>query len=142
MHAMPRERGSAIAAIFGLLLMILGCGSDGFSRHRIQGTVTYDGKPLEDGVLFFEPTAAAGQMAPTVYVKVRNGQYDTGKEGPITGKYRVVLTGLDKANERLDDDNVLHTPLLFPDHKFEVDIPPPNNRLDIEVPKTEERPRR
>lgn len=41
---------------------------------------------------------------------------------------------MDKSRQRVDSEGVTHTPQLFQDYKFEVEIPPPNNTLDIEVP--------
>ena len=119
-------------AVLGLVLA--GCGGDGLDRHRLRGTVTFEGKPVEFGAIFFEPTPSVGKIAPTVYLPVRDGKYDTGSKGPVTGKYRVVVGGMDKSKGRVDDDGVTHTPPLFNDYVFEVDIPPPNNTLDVEVP--------
>ena len=117
-----------------LCLVLAGCGGDGLERHRIRGTVTFEGKPVEFGAIFFEPTASVGKIAPTVYLAVRDGKYDAGSKGPIAGKYRVVVGGMDKSRGRVDDDGITHTPQLFNDHVFEVDMPPPNNTLDVEVP--------
>jgi hypothetical protein len=117
-----------------LCLMLTGCGGDGLARHRIRGKVTFDSKPVESGAIFFEPTASVGKIAPTVYLPVRDGKYDAGSQGPVAGKYRVVVGGMDKSKARVDDDGVTHTPQLFNDYVFEVDIPPPNNTLDVDVP--------
>ena len=112
---------------------LAGCG-DGMKRHRVRGTVTFQGKPVESGAIFFEPTASVGKVAPTVYLPIRDGKFDTGDQGPVAGKYRVVVGGVDKAKNRVDDDGITHTSQLFKDYAFEVDIPPPNDTLDIEVP--------
>jgi hypothetical protein len=117
-----------------LSLVLAGCGGDGLDRHRVRGTVTFEGKPVQFGAIFFEPTASAGKIAPTVYLPVRDGKYDAGNKGPVAGKYRVVVGGVDKSRERVDDDSVTHAAQLFNDYVFEVDIPPPNNTLDVEVP--------
>jgi hypothetical protein len=115
-------------------LTLTGCGGDGLDRHRVKGTVMFQGKPVEFGAIFFEPTASAGKVAPTVYLPVRDGSYDTEDKGPVAGKYRVIVGGMDRSKERVDSDGITHTPQLFPDYKFEVDIPPPNNTLDVDVP--------
>jgi hypothetical protein len=117
-------------------LTLAGCGGDGLQRHPIKGTVTFDGKPVEFGAIFFEPTASVGTIAPTVYLPVRDGKYHAGDKGPVSGKYRVTVGGMDRSKETKDDDGITTTPQLFPDHKFEVDIPPPNNTLDVNVPAT------
>jgi hypothetical protein len=112
---------------------VAGCGDD-LKRQRVQGTVTFQGQPVEFGAVFFEPTASVGKVAPTVYLPIRNGKYDTGGQGPVAGKYRVVVGGMDKSKNKVDDDGITQTAQLFRDYTFEVDIPPPNNTLDIEVP--------
>ena len=110
-----------------------GCG-DGLKRYRVRGTVTFQGKPVESGAIFFEPTESVGKIAPTSYLPIRNGKYDAGENGPVAGKYRVVVGGMDQSNNNVDDDGITHTPQLFKDYVFEVEIPPPNDTLDIEVP--------
>jgi hypothetical protein len=114
---------------------IAGCGSaDGLTRYPVKGTVTYQGQPVKFGAIFFEPTASVGEIAPTVYLPVRDGKYDALEEGPVAGKYRVVVGGVDQSSKRVDDDGVTHSKQLFQDYKFDVEIPPPNNTLNVVVP--------
>ncbi|MEQ1825948.1 MAG: hypothetical protein ABL921_08365 [Pirellula sp.] len=121
------------ASVIAVLLLAPGCG-DGLDRFRVRGTVTYEGKPVEAGMIFFEPTSSAGSIAPTTYLSIKAGKYDAGSEGPTKGKYRVTVGGFDRANEKKDGEGTVFTPSLFPDYKFETEIPPENNVLDIEVP--------
>jgi prepilin-type N-terminal cleavage/methylation domain-containing protein/prepilin-type processing-associated H-X9-DG protein len=116
------------------LSLAIGCSGDGLNRHRVQGSVTFDGKPLETGAIFFEPTATVGTIAPTTYLAVRNGKYDAGEEGPIAGTYRVRVGGWDESRQTIDDEGRSTPTQLFDDYVFEVEIPPPNNTLDVEVP--------
>jgi hypothetical protein len=96
--------------------------------------VTFQGQPVAFGAIFFEPTASVGKVAPTVYLAVRDGKYDTLDKGPVAGKYRVVVGGTDQSKARVDSDGITITPQLFKDYVFEVDIPPPNGTLDVDVP--------
>jgi hypothetical protein len=50
------------------------------------------------------------------------------------GKYTVVVGGRDDSQKHVDSDGMTHTKQLFQDYRFEVEIPPPNNTLGIEVP--------
>jgi hypothetical protein len=75
-----------------------------------------------------------GTIAPTAYLLVENGSFDTGEEGPIPGKYKVIVGGYDLAQQQVDSDGVTHTAQLFNDYTFEVEMPPPGNTLHIEVP--------
>src|SRR5262249_38331323 len=90
----PARVGLCSLAVLGLALA--GCRGDGLKRYRIKGTVTFQGKPVEHGAIFFEPTASVGKIAPTVYLPIRGGQYDANDGGPVAGKYRVVVGGMDK----------------------------------------------
>src|SRR5687767_9989295 len=134
---MPINVARIVYAPALLVLVLAGCGGDGLNRHRIQGAVTFDGKPVEFGAIFFEPTESVGEIAPTVYLPGRNGKYDTGEGGPIAGTYKVVVGGTDQSKKHVDDDGVTHQAQLFEDYRFEVSIPPPNNVLDVEVPSSQ-----
>ena len=64
---------------------------------------------MEFGAIFFEPTASVGKIAPTVYLPVRDGKYDAGDKGPVAGKYRVVVGGMDQSKKHVDNDGGPHT---------------------------------
>ena len=124
--------GMALAAM--LWLVCCGCGGDGLSRYPVHGSVTYKDQPVAAGMIIFEPMEAAGGIAPSAYLPIKDGQDDARQEGPTKGKYRVTVGGYDQANEKKDKDGALYTPSLFPDYKFETTIPPDNNELNITVP--------
>jgi hypothetical protein len=117
-----------------LLALFAGCGDDGMDRIQISGTVVYNGVPVENGAIFFEPTASVGQIAPTVYLPVRNGKFDTGAKGPVKGTYMITVGGFDNAKSKVDSDGITHTEQLFPDYRFEAEISRDKRVMDIEVP--------
>jgi hypothetical protein len=123
-----------LCAVAIVLFISGGCGGESLNRLRIQGTVTFEGKPVERGAVLLEPTQSVGTIAPTSYLRVENGKFDTGDEGPIAGKYKVIVGGYDLAQKQVDSDGVTHTAQLFNDYTFEVEMPPPGNTLHIEVP--------
>jgi hypothetical protein len=129
----PAARLFSRCVVIVQTVLLIGCG-DGLDRRRVAGIVTYKGQPVDKGTIFFEPTESVGKIAPTVYLPIREGKYDTGPQGPIPGRYKVIVGGIREGSSRVDDDGITHTDQLFPDYKFEVDIPPPNGILDIEVP--------
>jgi hypothetical protein len=75
-----------------LILPILGCGDSGGlpARYRISGTVTYNGKPLEQGNINFVPDGPGGRPAGGT---ISDGQYTLTtqdlNDGAVPGKYKV-----------------------------------------------------
>jgi hypothetical protein len=126
----------ALAALVGL-----GCGGDRFPRHPVSGTVTYGGKPLARGSITFEPTASVGTIAPTGTAKIENGTFRTAPDqSPTTGRYLVRVSGHDPKMlaelEKNPRKEFVGTLDLFPPYELTVDIPPPDGKLDIDVPTT------
>jgi hypothetical protein len=81
-------------------LALAGCG--GLRRIPVSGTVTLDGKPLQDGLLIFHPNEDKGNKERIgCSGRVHNGQYklatsavtrqDTGAGAPL-GWFKVTLT--------------------------------------------------
>jgi hypothetical protein len=83
----------------GLLVLALlplwfagGCNSgDGLNRQAVSGTVTLDGKPLEDGNIKFTPTSPEAGTEGAAHIS--NGKYAFSKsDGPVPGPYRVEIS--------------------------------------------------
>jgi hypothetical protein len=74
-------------------LLAVGCGDAGTgpSRHRISGAVTFDGKPVPAGTIYFEPASGPAGSA-----RIINGQYDTNSgKGTVGGPHNVMIEGYD-----------------------------------------------
>lgn len=136
LRILPSRLG--LSSLAACCFVLASCG-EGLNRQRIQGTVTFQGEPVEFGAIF-EPTESVGKTAPTVYLSIRDGKYDTGDKGPVRGKYRVVVGGTDVSKPKVVENGTIRVPQLFKDYTFEVDIPPPNNTLDIEIPTSQKPP--
>lgn len=86
------------------LAFVLGCGGgDGAKPMKnlvpVKGTVTYDGKPLDHGMVSFAPAeGSAGQPATG---KIENGSFTmittVSAPGVVAGKYRVRIESTDAA---------------------------------------------
>lgn len=78
-----------------MLVFATGCGSGGGAgRHAVEGKVSFDGQPVTDGQIMFEPT---GQGLPMVAGKIEEGLYKVDAEhGPAPGSYRVRIEGYRK----------------------------------------------
>jgi hypothetical protein len=82
---------AAFSAI--MLACMTGCGGGGSERAALRGAVTFDGAPVESGVLALIPTA--GTEAPSSGCEIKAGKYDIPQDrGPIPGKYRVEITAM------------------------------------------------
>ena len=81
------------AWIFCLLLTLClaGCGGSSNGRAGVSGTVNFDGKPVDEGVIAFIPSGTT--KGPTVGGDIKKGQYRlTGDTGPVAGSHRVEIT--------------------------------------------------
>ncbi len=81
---MARHRGSWALVCLAGLSPLPGCGGGG--QCEVAGTITFEGKPLEDGFISFLPDTGDG---PTSAVKVSNGRYKM--DGLTPGKTRVMI---------------------------------------------------
>ena len=86
-----------VAVIAAILLLSSGCGQ---SLPEFEGTLTWNGKPVEQGYIEFTPLDGAGQVTG---VSVSNGQFKIRsapglKKVSVRGKRKV---GEKPANERI-----------------------------------------
>jgi hypothetical protein len=80
----------SVVSLYGLLLLALaGCGRSGdLEMAAVSGTVTYQGKPIEDGEIRFAPTGDT--KGPASAAMIRNGRYEvTARGGVPVGTHRV-----------------------------------------------------
>jgi hypothetical protein len=90
-----RIRGRVRGWLLGAALAALaGCGSgDELPRQAVSGTVSLDGKPLEDGMIQFFP-AAPSEHAVAAGTTIKGGRYAIARaEGPVPGTYKVMISG-------------------------------------------------
>jgi hypothetical protein len=74
--------------LFLLCLPFGGCGGDGLDRNSITGTITFDGKPVNEGFISFKPEP--GTPCPDVAGQIKAGTFSIPKkDGPIAGSYTV-----------------------------------------------------
>ena len=78
-------------------MLVLGCsGSSGPPRYPVEGSVTYDGKPVPAGQIVFEPDSTAGNQGPASYATIDHGRFATPRgKGTVGGPHRVRITGTD-----------------------------------------------
>jgi len=92
-----------------VLTTIAGCGDDtGLGkRYPVTGTVSYGGKPVENGQITFEPVSNEGANRPANGV-IKNGSYKLTTalpdDGALPGDYLVKIAAKD-----VDDSKVTET---------------------------------
>ncbi|MEW4453172.1 hypothetical protein AB1L30_10890 [Bremerella sp. JC817] len=72
---------SNFLAATGILLaacLLVGCGTagDGLTRFPVAGTVTFKGKPIEEGKLILLPATSEVGSGPTQVIPIVDGQFD------------------------------------------------------------------
>lgn len=78
----------------------IGCGSN---RIGIEGIVTCDGQPLEQGYISFHPHSTTG--GPTVGAAIEGGAFRIAPEqGVLPGGFEVVITASRKSGQQIPDD--------------------------------------
>ena len=84
--SLRRLCGLLCAVVF---LSVLGCGHSG--RVSVEGTVTLDGQPLENGQIQFSPLP--GTAGPTAGADIVDGKFAIPPSGgPFAGNFRVQIT--------------------------------------------------
>jgi hypothetical protein len=98
-HMRVYARRPAVAGLVAAgLLLVAGCGEDDGigQRYRVTGTVTYNGKPLEQGTINFQTKTPEARGASG---DIQGGAYSlttrTSGDGALPGKYRVSIVAKD-----------------------------------------------
>jgi hypothetical protein len=74
-----------------LLSFMVGCGGASSQRAVVNGSVKFDGQPVETGMIALLPIE--GTVGPSSGAEIKKGQYNIPKDrGPIPGKYRIEIT--------------------------------------------------
>ncbi len=111
-----------------LALVFAGCGSaeTGPKRYQVAGKVSFDGKPIPAGTIYFET-----QNGPAGSAQITNGEYDTRKgAGVIGGKHQVLIQGFDGTGTSPGE---MGKP-IFNAYREDVDLPQEDTTKDFNVP--------
>lgn len=89
---LQRFAAAALVAPWAICVALAGCGGGGLETVSVDGTVTYDGKPLEIGIVRFVPVDPEGMLA-TGNLKP-GGAFTLstrGTDGVLEGDYKVTV---------------------------------------------------
>lgn len=129
-------RHCSLAAVLAVLFLV-GCGgsSDGPTRYRVRGSVTFNGKPVPKGFVTLEPNSDQGNSGPGGGAEIKNGQYDTGRDaGVVGGSYKVRVVGTDGMATTMSGEELPDGTPLFAPYEFVFEFPQDATTKDIEVP--------
>lgn len=110
-------------------LALAGCGggTSGPTRYHLSGMVTFDGKPVPAGTIYFEPASGPAGSA-----QIKNGHYDTRSgTGVVSGQHRVLIEGFDG---NPSSGGGYGKPIFRP-FRTDENVPSSNGTKNFEVPK-------
>ncbi len=114
----------------------LGCGvSDGPTRYRVSGTVSFRGQPVPKGSITLEPDGDAGNSGPGGGAEIVNGRYSTGLEGGVVGgPYVIRIVGYDGVEANMAGETLPDGKPLFRPFETTFDFPKESITKDFEIP--------
>lgn len=121
-------RSSAALGLVLIAAALGGCGHKGEKLYRVSGVVTYSGKPIPKGLIFFDPQGDG----PQGFANIVNGKYDTAEQGRGVrgGAYDVRVNGFD--GRKIDDAPFGQG--LFPEYTGTKDLPQEDSTYNLDVP--------
>jgi hypothetical protein len=93
------DRSKVVSMLASLgFVLVLGCGDDtGLGRrYPVSGTIRYQGKPVEKGLISFRPTDPAGRAAGgTIAAGMYSLETAGNRDGALPGTYKVSIIARD-----------------------------------------------
>jgi hypothetical protein len=123
----------AVGFVSLIVVAPAGC-SNGIHLYPVKGTVTFKGKPIPAGVVWFDPDVMTSSTAPQGYAYIKNGEFDSSANGRgvAGGTYVVRVEGFDG---QPGNELPLGKP-LFAKYEQKTDFPKAKSELALEVPAT------
>ncbi len=72
-----RSRTLFIGILRTVCLVAPSCGNPGGARYHVTGKVTFDGKPIPIGKIYFHSNVPRGNAGPPAFAEIQEGVYDT-----------------------------------------------------------------
>jgi hypothetical protein len=120
--------------LFAAIVLFAGCGSSE-KLYDVSGTITFEGKPIPKGLIFFDPDPTKGTHGTQGFANIENGRFDTavpGKgKGIRGGTYNIRIGGFDGKEK----PEAPFGQFLFPEHELTKELPPEKQTFDYDVKK-------
>lgn len=126
-----------------IALALVGCGGpgDNITLYDLNGTVTFDGKPVAHGTIQFRPDTSQKNEGPMGTAMIVDGKYDTaaeGGKGVVGGPYIILITGYDQKPVGDVEDETAETPdapkPIFTNVQLEEELPKETTMKDFVIP--------
>lgn len=94
MNSSMRSVPPHFAMIAAIVFACVGCGESGPPLQKVEGVVTYDGKPLENAELTFAPDPSNKDITPGSAMTADDGSYKAryqSRFGLAEGKYKISI---------------------------------------------------
>ncbi len=116
--------------------LLAGCGgAQGPTRYAVSGQVTYEGKPVPVGFIYFRPDVSRGGSGPACGARIEQGAYQTpAGRGCVGGPHLVEIVGQDGVGFESEEGYQADGQSLFPAYATEVDLPSEDVRQDFDIP--------
>ena len=127
---MMSHNAVCLAAI--VLLLVPGCSRapDGPQRNSLQGTITFQGKPVRGGRIVFSPDDKKGNSGPGAIAFIREGEFETpAGHGVVQGPHVVDILGY---NEEVDLSTDAE-PQAVVKQTLNIELPPDGGVYDFNL---------
>ncbi|MCR9120368.1 MAG: hypothetical protein NXI22_25810 [bacterium] len=128
-----------LPALVLLTLLFAGCGGrTDKPNYRAEGTVTFQGKPIPQGEIWFIPDVAAGNEGAAGSAKIIDGKYDTSADGIgyIAGENLIRISGFDGVAFTDSEGNMMAQGRpLFKSYETKQTLEAGGGTFDFDVPR-------
>jgi len=116
-------------ALWVIGLTVIAACSREEKLYRVSGNVTFVGKPIPKGLIFFDPQAEG----PQGFANIVEGKYDTTVQGKGVrgGSYNIRVNGFD--GKQVNDAPFGNT--LFPEYTGTTELPSQDSTFDLDIQK-------
>lgn len=128
-------------SLIAILILCSGCGESEVVKAGVKGLVQFEGKPLAQGRIMFEP--AAGTQGPVAGAAIVNGVYEVPpSQGVTVGKNVVRINATKKSGKKIkssvSDDMLDETVEAIPEQfnsksTLEKEIEAGSNEIDFDL---------
>lgn len=115
-------------------LILTGCDS-GPRRYQVSGDVTYQGKPVPSGTIYFDPDATKGNDGPQGVAAIKDGKYNTSDpdgRGAVGGPHVIRIEAFGPPEGTPDEPGVGRQ--LSPNFRLPIDLPREASVQNIAIP--------